>query len=407
MRFLGFKYGVLWMVIFLLLSQQITAQTTTQTGPTSSAPKFDIKMAVVMIVLVVVFFILGFLSVYTRQCAQTRLAGRSDLARERMMARGLDPAVIETFPAFLFSDVKGLHLGKDSLECAVCLNEFQDDETLRLIPKCDHVFHPDCIDTWLISHSTCPVCRAYLVPKPGEEPYSALMELIEQEAGQPEPEEGAAEPKLPRDVSVRFVEDQIKEEEGTPKINLISVNDPANPRLPPRSRSTGFGPRSRSTGFGPPRSGSTGRRIAGMLFPRSQSTGHNLVVQPGENTEKFTLRLPEEVRARLMNMALTRAKSTSVFPRAGSVRQGYRSGSVRGGNNGYDRSEGSSRSNRWGFSMMPPFLSRSVRQQPGADSDVATQSTVAMPEPNKSPEMVVIKVEEERSTDVLRQKGQV
>ncbi|XP_050377664.1 RING-H2 finger protein ATL34-like [Argentina anserina] len=406
MRFFGFKYGVLWMVVSLLLSHQITAQNTTQiAAPSSSGPKFDIKMAVVMIVLVVVFFILGFLSVYTRQCAQTRLGGRADLARERMMARGLDPAVIESFPAFLFSDVKGLHLGKDSLQCAVCLNDFQDDETLRLIPVCDHVFHPDCIDTWLISHSTCPVCRAYLEPKPGEEPYSALMELIDQEASRLEAEEAAAGPKLPRDESVRVVEDQIKQEEETPKINLINVNDPANQRLPPRSRSTGFGPRSRSTGFGPPRSGSTGRQFARMLFPRSQSTGHNLLVQPGENTEKFTLRLPEEVRARLMNMALTRAKSTSVFPRAGSVRQGYRSGSVRGERNGLDRFEGSSRSNRWGFSMMPPFLSRSVRQQPVVDSDVATQSAVAAPGSNKSPERVVIVVDEERSTNALQQKG--
>ncbi|KAH1110281.1 E3 ubiquitin-protein ligase ATL6 [Glycine max] len=51
-------------------------------------------------------------------------------------------------------------LGKGTLECAVCLNEFEDTETLRLIPKCDLVFHPECIDEWLPSHTTCPVCRA-------------------------------------------------------------------------------------------------------------------------------------------------------------------------------------------------------------------------------------------------------
>ena len=58
----------------------------------------------------------------------------------------------------------------------MCLNEFEDDERLRLIPKCDHVFHPECIDAWLASHTTCPVCRANLVPEPGET-VSRLAEL--------------------------------------------------------------------------------------------------------------------------------------------------------------------------------------------------------------------------------------
>lgn len=30
----------------------------------------------------------------------------------------------------------------------------------RKLPKCEHVFHMECIDMWLHSHATCPVCRA-------------------------------------------------------------------------------------------------------------------------------------------------------------------------------------------------------------------------------------------------------
>ncbi|CAN7054132.1 unnamed protein product [Brassica rapa subsp. trilocularis] len=45
-------------------------------------------------------------------------------------------------------------------DCPVCLNEFQEDESLRLLPKCNHAFHISCIDTWLRSHTNCPLCRA-------------------------------------------------------------------------------------------------------------------------------------------------------------------------------------------------------------------------------------------------------
>ncbi|VAI59601.1 unnamed protein product [Triticum turgidum subsp. durum] len=47
----------------------------------------------------------------------------------------------------------------DSTDCSVCLGEFQDGESLRLLPKCSHAFHLPCIDTWLKSHSNCPLCR--------------------------------------------------------------------------------------------------------------------------------------------------------------------------------------------------------------------------------------------------------
>lgn len=29
-----------------------------------------------------------------------------------------------------------------------------------MIPHCGHVFHPTCLDTWLYSHVSCPLCRS-------------------------------------------------------------------------------------------------------------------------------------------------------------------------------------------------------------------------------------------------------
>ncbi|KAA0036326.1 E3 ubiquitin-protein ligase ATL31-like [Cucumis melo var. makuwa] len=77
-------------------------------------------------------------------------------------SHGLKPAEILAFPLVAHSAIKEMKMGKWSLECAVCLAEFQHYETLRLLPKCGHVFHPPCIDAWLASCATCPICRANL-----------------------------------------------------------------------------------------------------------------------------------------------------------------------------------------------------------------------------------------------------
>ncbi|GLJ39534.1 hypothetical protein SUGI_0807840 [Cryptomeria japonica] len=78
--------------------------------------------------------------------------------------RGLEQTVIESFSVFSYSLVKGLKSQAKGSECTVCLSDFGDDEMVRLLPKCSHAFHPECIDMWLCSHTTCPICRVSLVP---------------------------------------------------------------------------------------------------------------------------------------------------------------------------------------------------------------------------------------------------
>ncbi|KAF9679020.1 hypothetical protein SADUNF_Sadunf07G0096600 [Salix dunnii] len=73
---------------------------------------------------------------------------------------GLQPSVIGSITVCKYKSGDGL---VEDTECSVCLNEFQDDETLRLLPKCTHAFHIPCIDTWLRSHTNCPLCRAPII----------------------------------------------------------------------------------------------------------------------------------------------------------------------------------------------------------------------------------------------------
>ncbi|KAL1223686.1 RING-H2 finger protein ATL2 [Cardamine amara subsp. amara] len=80
-------------------------------------------------------------------------------------SRGLDSTVLKSLPIFTFSD--STH--KDPIECAVCLSEFEENESGRVLPNCKHTFHVDCIDMWFHSHSTCPLCRSLVEPLSGTE----------------------------------------------------------------------------------------------------------------------------------------------------------------------------------------------------------------------------------------------
>ncbi|KAL2092132.1 hypothetical protein ACEWY4_011930 [Coilia grayii] len=42
--------------------------------------------------------------------------------------------------------------------CAVCLEQFNNNQCLRVLP-CQHEFHRDCVDPWLLLQQTCPLCK--------------------------------------------------------------------------------------------------------------------------------------------------------------------------------------------------------------------------------------------------------
>ncbi|KAI5642038.1 hypothetical protein M9H77_00366 [Catharanthus roseus] len=93
---------------------------------------------------------------------------------------GLDESLIKSITIFKYKKGDGQVEGTD---CSVCLSEFQEDESLRLLPKCNHAFHSVCIDTWLKSHSNCPLCRANIVfisplPPVSESPSSPLPQPL-------------------------------------------------------------------------------------------------------------------------------------------------------------------------------------------------------------------------------------
>ncbi|XP_010538901.1 PREDICTED: RING-H2 finger protein ATL7-like [Tarenaya hassleriana] len=78
-------------------------------------------------------------------------------------------------------------------QCSVCLGDYQAEDKLQQIPACGHTFHMDCIDQWLTTHTTCPLCRLSLVPKSSpSQPHhsqdpSSLSEITDEASARPEP----------------------------------------------------------------------------------------------------------------------------------------------------------------------------------------------------------------------------
>ncbi|XP_026439503.1 RING-H2 finger protein ATL57-like [Papaver somniferum] len=174
-----------------------TIDDSTETPPTKpglSSPTqlgFDTSMALTVLVLLTALFFMVFFSMYLRRFAaddqnsleisarrrrqlhrrsnnNSRLSTSTSSSSNSLSVRsnrqsGLDSLTIKSLPMFAYEHGNSSSQGEaaeESIDCVVCLSEFEERETVKMIPYCGHVFHPECIDTWFSSHVSCPLCRS-------------------------------------------------------------------------------------------------------------------------------------------------------------------------------------------------------------------------------------------------------
>ncbi|KAH0451738.1 hypothetical protein IEQ34_019037 [Dendrobium chrysotoxum] len=122
---------------------------------------------VILLFLMLIFAV--FLYVYARNTWIPRIFGHGrahfsttagDAPVPPVPRQGLESEALRSLPVSVFrrSDFK------DGIECSICLTELSEGEKVRLLPKCKHGFHLDCINMWLHSHFTCPICRCPVGP---------------------------------------------------------------------------------------------------------------------------------------------------------------------------------------------------------------------------------------------------
>ncbi|KAH7404821.1 hypothetical protein KP509_15G044900 [Ceratopteris richardii] len=184
--------------------------------PSNSASFHGPYMGVILVILLITFFLMAAFSVYVRRYAFSAAGADPGNFHTYGHEQGLDRSAIEGLPVVIFHYSKDVsvrdprkvdpsakieesstpsgagdakadaastppHEWRRRSDCVVCLNDFQEDERVLMLPKCEHCFHQECIEMWLFSHTTCPLCRRSLLPihpSSSEAPPASLNSII-------------------------------------------------------------------------------------------------------------------------------------------------------------------------------------------------------------------------------------
>ncbi|XP_058745060.1 NEP1-interacting protein 1-like [Vicia villosa] len=82
---------------------------------------------------------------------------------DSMGVKGMSQTCIMNLPFHKFnSSNKIMKLYNESC-CSICFQDLEDGELVRMLPKCSHIYHLECIDKWLVQQGSCPICRTYIL----------------------------------------------------------------------------------------------------------------------------------------------------------------------------------------------------------------------------------------------------
>nr|XP_043622679.1 NEP1-interacting protein-like 1 [Erigeron canadensis] len=102
------------------------------------------------------------LKAYQWQTGATEISFTDIFDVEVNGSRGLSEDAINELPKRVFKKPSKTNLTDDECNetnCAICLQDFENNEEGRELPSCRHVFHLKCIDEWLVRQGSCPICR--------------------------------------------------------------------------------------------------------------------------------------------------------------------------------------------------------------------------------------------------------
>ena len=67
-----------------------------------------------------------------------------------------DSAIVSELPETKIEDIN--KLDNDKKNCVICMEDFKNGDKSTNLP-CLHMFHTNCIQNWLKTQNTCPICK--------------------------------------------------------------------------------------------------------------------------------------------------------------------------------------------------------------------------------------------------------
>ncbi|KAK3281707.1 hypothetical protein CYMTET_10518 [Cymbomonas tetramitiformis] len=74
---------------------------------------------------------------------------------------GVPQSVLNQLPSDVLDATEGCKAAQCS--CTICLQDFEEGDTVRTLPRCSHMYHTACIDQWLVTQGDCPICRVAII----------------------------------------------------------------------------------------------------------------------------------------------------------------------------------------------------------------------------------------------------
>ncbi|KAM8800001.1 E3 ubiquitin-protein ligase RNF128 [Eudromia elegans] len=127
--------------------------------------------------------------------------------------------------------------GPDGDSCAVCIELYKPNEVVRIL-TCNHLFHKNCIDPWLLEHRTCPMCKCDILKALGieadvEDGAESVQATVSSEASNVtsvNEEDSNSETASSGYASVQGADESVLEEHAPPENdNMHLVNNESQP----------------------------------------------------------------------------------------------------------------------------------------------------------------------------------